>query len=248
MVPLLSVGAFILIPVLYLVIATLPDAEKIFVSDVLFAVVSSVPAGVGLLMVRRYGVRSRLGVGFFGLSLGALFYALGEITWMVLEAFLGISIPFPSVADVFYVSAYPFLAMGLLTYYLTFRVPLTKTMWAIVLLVIVGAVGTTFQLLFAPLLTESADLLTKTLDLAYPALDMVLIVLALLGIAVFRTSMMGRVWFLMNASLILFAVSDLLFSYTTLLEVYYSGHPLEIFWLWGYIGLALAFYQHRKLL
>jgi hypothetical protein len=41
-------------------------------------------------------------------------------------------------------------------------------------------------------------------------------------------------------------VADLLFSYTTLQGTYYNGHPLELFYHWGYILYALAFYVHTK--
>jgi hypothetical protein len=41
-------------------------------------------------------------------------------------------------------------------------------------------------------------------------------------------------------------VADLLFSYTTLNGTYHDGHWLELFFHWGYILFALAFYTHRK--
>ncbi|MDI6690745.1 MAG: hypothetical protein QME50_02615 [Candidatus Bathyarchaeota archaeon] len=39
---------------------------------------------------------------------------------------------------------------------------------------------------------------------------------------------------------------DILFSYTTLQESYYSGHFLELFYHFGYIFFLLAFYIHTK--
>jgi hypothetical protein len=38
----------------------------------------------------------------------------------------------------------------------------------------------------------------------------------------------------------------MLWSYTTLQETYYDGHPLELLFHWGYILFALAFYTHMK--
>jgi hypothetical protein len=41
-------------------------------------------------------------------------------------------------------------------------------------------------------------------------------------------------------------VGDMLFSYATSQKTYFNGHPLDLFFYWGYIFFALAFYTHMK--
>jgi len=41
-------------------------------------------------------------------------------------------------------------------------------------------------------------------------------------------------------------VADSSFSYTTAQGTYYAGHPLELFFHFGYLAFLLAFYLHTK--
>jgi len=47
-------------------------------------------------------------------------------------------------------------------------------------------------------------------------------------------------------TVILNIVADLLFTYADLQGFYYEGHPLELFWLWGYVAAILGLYIHRR--
>ena len=53
-----------------------------------------------------------LGVGL--LSLGALSWAAGEAIWSWLAVIAGVAVPFPSVADAFYLGGVPIAAAGIL--------------------------------------------------------------------------------------------------------------------------------------
>jgi len=83
-------------------------------------------------------------------------------------------------------------------------------------------------------------------DIAYPALDISLLMLALMGLLVFLKGRIGKAWLLITGAIVMNVIADMLWSYTTLQETYYDGHPLELLFHWGYILFALAFYTHMK--
>lgn len=106
-------------------------------------------------------------------------------------------------------------------------------------------VGSTFVFLLNTLITEQADIYTKAFDVAYPGLDAILLSLV---VAVFLTLKGGKLassWLWIGLGVLLTAIVDIIFSLGTLQGWYYSGHPIELFWVWGYVSMALGFYDQR---
>jgi len=97
---------------------------------------------------------------------------------------------------------------------------------------------------------SAINLTTLLVGLAYPLLDLSLLAQAMLGLLVFTTTelkgKMGSVWLLINAGIIMNVFGDILFSYTNLENIYYIGHPLELFFHLGYLFFLLSFYTHVK--
>ena len=57
---------------------------------------------------------------------------------------------------------------------------------------------------------------------------------------------MARPWMWISIGLLLNAFADMLFSLGTLQGWYYSGHPVELVQLYGYIALGLGFYEQSE--
>jgi len=108
------------------------------------------------------------------------------------------------------------------------------------------------SLLIIPLFSEVSqqNFVTTSISFAYPSLDLLLFLVAVLGFLVFTfTRLKGRIgvaWLLMNAAILLNVLGDMTFSYTTLNDTYYNGHPQELLFHWGYLLFALAFYVHAR--
>lgn len=220
--------------------------EPVLVStDVLFMVVSGSCALLGLLAVRELGFRGKFGFVHLGLFLAVFLWFLGETGWGIYEIFLHVEVPYPSLADVFYLAGYLPAAVGMMQFLWFFRKPFTPRRLAVVFLSGLVTVGASWVALYAPL-TESADILTKTMDVGYPVLDVLLIVLAIMMAMAFADGSIGKAWLWIAVGLLLNAVGDIAFSYGTLMGWYYSGHPMELLYLWGYLSLGLGFAQQAK--
>jgi len=75
-------------------------------TDLFFIAVSGACCFLGLLVVRKWGFRGKFGVVHAGLFLCVLLWFVAETVWGIYEVILHVDIPYPSVADLFYLAGY----------------------------------------------------------------------------------------------------------------------------------------------
>ena len=97
-------------------------------------------------------------------------------------------------------------------------------------------------------LNQGKEILEVFFDLAYPLLDSLLLSISFAGVLIFLSGKIDRVWMFLVCAMALNAVADLAFSYLTLFDIYYTGHPIDLFWILGYFMFALAFHEQGKIL
>jgi hypothetical protein len=101
--------------------------------------------------------------------------------------------------------------------------------------------GLSASVLLVPLITESADIVTKLFDIAYPLLDTILILGAVMMLLAFGEGRLREGWVWIVLGMLLDGLGDIAFSYGTLTGWYYSGHPIEIIYVYSYLALGLGF-------
>jgi len=221
-----------------------------FFSNAFYPFVAGVAVIVSGFALRKYWGNpgdkySKIWTSF---TLGMVFWFLGELSWAIYALLLSIEIPYPSIADVVWLIGYVPLFIALYLYIRTFQFAISKTMFTIAT-VAVCITSLAFLLFLVPPIFADAsehDMVTLTVDIAYPALDIVLFSLSILGMLIFAKGKIAQAWLLINGAILMNVVGDVLFSYTTLQGTYYNGHWSELFFAWGYILFALAFYVHNK--
>jgi hypothetical protein len=200
-----------------------------------------------LALVKYWGsFRERFSLSWLCFAVGLGLWFLGEVSWSVYTLLLSVELPYPSIADVFWLSGYIPIFIALFLYVKTFlQVLSSRVIYAVTVAVLFLAV-LVFAFLAAPVFGAEEDLGVVFADFAYPVFDAVLLYLATLGFAIFFKGRIGRSWLFLTAGLISITLADILFSYTTANEIYYCGHPLELLYHFGYMLLFLAFYTHIK--
>jgi len=221
-------------------------------------VVSPFIAGVAVLSsffaLRRYwdNIGSRLSRIWLCFALGMFLWFLGELGWAIYTMVLNVEIPYPSIADIFWLSGYVPLFIALLLYIQIIKPAISKMMLFTADAIVAGVGVIIFPVLVIPVIAYASeqDLVTLSIDLAYPGLDLVLFLEAILGLLVFTISRLksrvGVAWHFINIAIIFNVVADITFSYFTLEGTYYNGHPQELLFHVGYLLFALAFYVHSK--
>jgi len=249
----LSLIVSISLTILYIIGQSDLEFMRIF-SNIAFAPVAFAPVVVALETSRRYGweFKSKLGRIWSMFLIGLFLWFLGEFVWAIYVLGFKIDVPYPSVADVFYLLGYPVFIYGLIMYFMEFRPTLSLKTAKSGLLIAAVVIMLTIVFLYAPIITSSESLETIFLDLLYITLDLIILIfsaeafLLTLGYQSLVGGGLWKAWLFLTVGAMLDAVADLLFSNLTLLDVYYEGHPSELLYLWAYVAYCLAFYIHGK--
>lgn len=216
-------------------------------SNAIFPFLAGTAVISAFFAMRRYGNEKKIFSSvWLCFTIGMLLWFLGETGWAIYTFFLGTEIPYPSLADVFWLGGYIPLLIALYFYVKIFASVLAKRM--IYMVTVITAILSVFLAfaLIIPIVSVEEDVVALIMDLAYPLLDLALFSTALLGLLIFRKGTIGKSWLLINAGILANVGADIIFSYTTAQGTYYNGHPSELLFIWGYILFALAFYIHMK--
>jgi hypothetical protein len=180
------------------------------------------------------------------LTFGFLFWFLGEVTYSIYALLFGIAIPYPSIADLFWLIGYPLVLVGMAVFLHQFRYAIRRITVIIVLGISAVAVGLIFLLLIMPTISISPILAVNIVGFAYPILDVALLFASLIGVLLFWGGKVGRGWYWIALASILFSLADIGFSYLTARGLYYDGHPLDLFYDYAYVCYGFSVYSQIK--
>ncbi len=193
-----------------------------------------------VIAVRAWKPQTRLPWYLF--ALGQTFFVGGDVITYNYDRFFGTELPFPSVGDVFYLSVYPCLILGIL-WLIRLRAPGGDRESVIdSLIVAIGVSTVSWVFLLSPLARDStSSLLQKMTAMGYPVMDLILLtVVVRLAIGGGRRAL---AFYLMAGATLALFVTDFAYSYLSVQGIVYdqSGY-LEAGWasfyiLWGAAAL-----------
>jgi len=201
-------------------------------------------AAVALLLHVPHSRRE--GIGWRVLAAGMLCTAAGNAWFSLVLADLP-EVPYPSVADGFYLSWYPacYIAIVLVLTAHVGRFPLS--VWLDGLVAGAGVAAVAAALWFRPLtaVDPSAPLLTVVASIAYPVFDLLLLVLLVGVLFILRTATRGWV-VLLTAGLAVTAVSDVVLALHAVAGTYTEGGWGDVGFLVGIVLMAVAAHRSRR--
>ena len=181
------------------------------------------------------------------LGLGITSWVFGQSIFTYYEWVLRQPPPMPSLADIGYLSVYPFLLLGILL--LPSRpVPVaSRTRIALDgLMIMTAAVTFSWYFILGPVMQQGTETtLAKAVATAYPLADFVLIAcLIILASRPEEHSLLPAVR-LLALGLVLIVVADSNFAYWTLHDAYATGTLPDVGWSLGYMLVALGAFAAR---
>jgi hypothetical protein len=222
-------------------------------TDILFILVSGGVSLYAFLVINEMrrsttkypNLEERVGKAYYGIFLAIFLWFLGETTWGIYEVILRVPIPYPSIADIFYLAGYIPALVSTAAFMWIFRRMTTSTRKVAVSLLGLAIIGAVSAFLLQPLATSPSTILKKTLDFAYPFLDAVLLALVSMIMIGLSGVTLAKPWRWIFAGFLVYSIADIMFSWGTLTGWYYSGHPIELLWLYGYLAIAIGFNQQK---
>jgi hypothetical protein len=239
----LFAALFIIIAAVYVLRYSQLLGNVLFLLPPLLAVVC------GLYAVRTYHFANVHGKSMALLTTGLLCLFIGELLFFLFQFVFHIN-PFPSVADIFYLAAYPLLLAGLLReitlHHVSWR-DLSKLVLALVLLLMVALVFIVAYFGVFLAYNPGDAVINNSIAIAYGIADLMLIVpsLFILNMALdYRGGKLFNSWILILLALIFMMAGDILFAifrdkYTSLIRPYTF---IDLTWVASYLFFAYSFF------
>ncbi len=174
----------------------------------------------------------------FAFSAGFLLWTIAESIWMYYELVLGIEVPFPSFADLFWTIGYIPMLVALYLKKRDMFITKEKNIAAYV----GGVIMLTFIIfIFLPLFIEMSGM-ERVLSFIYISFDYIFALFSLSVLLVGGTGKFIRPWLTLAAAYAAFTLFDISFAWFTAKDLYYTGHPIDLVYSTSYLLLTLAAY------
>ena len=178
------------------------------------------------------------------ITIGFILYTIAESIYFVLALSYGpVSVPVPSAADIFWVSAYiPFAAAFVLAIR-AIRMKFTRAMLGLWIVLSAAILVVVIGVIVAPVVVSATgpDAFSTDFSMVYPFEDVVIIVLVLVILLKFRSGEVAKPWAVLILGFILTAVGDIWFGYATYMNTYSIAYdPVDFFLSLGYLASIAA--------
>src|SRR5467141_502296 len=207
------------------------------IDDIGEAVAAGIASIACVWAARRAHGRDRLGWALMGTSAGL--WAAGEVVWSIYEVGLGVQVPYPSLADVGFLSAVPFAIAGIRAFWGDARGTSARwRVWFDGLIVALALTSTAWAFGLKSVWLSNSS--TKLLDLAYPVSDILIGTILILAIRRASQQQAGRMAFLL-AGVALYSIADSAFAYLNAQGAFGAvGNVIDTGWFAGFLMIALA--------
>ncbi len=221
------------------------------IRDILYVSTPLVATIAGVFALTKFGTKGARAKSLLFLTCGMGCFFVGELLWNYYELVLHVK-PFPSIADIFYLAAYPLLFVGLLNEIKTTRIDLSAfapsvkflTSLIIVLLFIIVLYFGVYQAYDA-----REVFLANVIAMGYGIGDLLLIIVNMFLLVMaweFRGGKFSRIWTVLFVGFLFTLLADILFAtYTDQYEtqVYFYKAFLDSLWMAGYLLFAYSLFE-----
>lgn len=213
-------------------------------TDWIFEPISGSVVVLSIISSKRHGITGSHGKAWISFTIFSAMWFIAETVWMILELFYNQK-PFPSLADAFYLVGYPAYFVFAILYIKPVRDGITKKMITVSLLVAAAVLVPNLYMAFDN--SSGEDQLSTILGAIYPVADAIVLGPALIGVMLFFGGRVNFLWSLMLLGVIVEVIADTGFQYFSLDNSIYTGHPIDILFLWSYVLFSFGVYDHIKI-
>lgn len=214
------------------------------VSIVLFFIVPIIFAVIAIANSKRNGIIGNHGKAWFFFACLAVSQFVADQTWFVYDKIFE-SDPFPSVADVFYLSFFPFFIIFSINYLTPVKNAISKKLVlgsiSLALISLVVAFYLTYSLDFSYFIESPFE---SAIALSYTIGDSLVLIPTILAITLFLRGKVNLSWVLIFLGVLTMIATDSLFFIEEIESNYGYGHPLDAGYLWMYVFFIFGIYSN----
>jgi hypothetical protein len=228
------------------------NSEMRLITNIPLNIAAGIALYLCLLIMYKFKLANRYDNTHTFLTLGIGMWFVAETVYTYYQLGLSVETPFPSLADVFYLSGYIFFGFYVYSILKLLRKTIDRDL--IVLVSIAAAISITYMLNLsfgiAQFLTASEELVRTILSISYFVIDGILFVPATLILWNMRKwDIEYTHWILISLFILFNAIGDIGFGYGAII-----GTVGEEQWIWdiffnaGYLTLVCALFWQNKYL
>jgi hypothetical protein len=212
-------------------------------ADIVYLLLPLLASITGFWAMKSYR-SSKQSFSILFLSAGMVCYFIAEVLFVLLGSFLNMPTT-PSIADVFYLLAYPLFFIGLLKKILQERVSFSlKKNWPFILLAVVFVVLFSYLSIFSSYDPQD-DFLKNLILISYGIGDLILTISCLFILVIvfeYEGGKMSYPWLILNMSFLIMLITDLFYAiYPDEYEsIVYIKVILDTCWMLSYMLFSLA--------
>lgn len=194
--------------------------------------------GIAIFYSTKFGIKSNLGKMLLFFGLGLWCYAAGLVVWVYYNFFLRVGIPFPSLADIFFVLFYP--VMGLACYNLLrmYKPLINRAILRDSVLIAIISLLAVFLFFEKPDLSSHLGLIEKIINVLYPGGDTILVAMVLIALRIGGGKIHPSLYILLFG-LTVQASADFLFVFRNANSTYWNGDISDLLYTCG--GYIISF-------
>ena len=228
------------------IILLAPDIEmQNYFGNILRPLVAAVASGLALIVVYRQKVSGIFGRSYAFLAGGLVLYLVAEILWGYYSIGLGIEVPFPSLADAFWLAAYGPFGYGLFSLSRLYTKHGKSKMKALAVMSLSVAAFSSYYVLQLISVSDLTDPIPLAISITYPILDGILLVPALLVIISSGKGYLTSIpWIFV--SWIFTAIADSIFGFTAVTSIAGDISVWNLFYNAAYLSMATGLFWHNR--
>ena len=228
-----------------LLFSDLSDNEEFTIDDG-FYLAGILGCGIaGTIVSKKYWGSEVFGKAYLFLGIGFFSWFIGDTMYFYYDYVLKID-TWPTPADVFFVGFYVLATLHLYLNSRYFRKDWNAPMKISIIVIPIVIVATYTIVAFF----EWGDYEELPFDLFYGAIfaagSAIVLAFAVVGVSVFRQSILGKVWLLLAIGIFLSTLADVWYVYLEIFEVFTSQHPANTIWVASFMIIIYALYKHQK--
>ncbi|MGQ0771245.1 MAG: hypothetical protein ACT4NT_00530 [Nitrososphaerota archaeon] len=243
-------GIIVALAIAYQVGSFYVDKNAFSITDILYLSGILSCAILSIFVAKRYRGSEVFGKAYFFLGIGFISWFIGEVLYYYYLFVMKIN-PWPSPSDVFFIGSYVFA-----TLHLVLNTRYFKRSWNILMKVWITVIPISITVIYILVAAQEWGTYTDLpFDLFYSGIFAggvsAELAFAVIGLSVFRHSVLGTVWLLLVVGIFLWAVADIWFVYSEIFfeegEYLSPSHPINTLWILTFMLVTYALFRHRKM-
>ncbi|MFH0798272.1 MAG: hypothetical protein V1906_02565 [Candidatus Woesearchaeota archaeon] len=242
-----SVALIVYLALIFIAYSTgiIPSDSRILWQNLIYLLAPLAAVSFGFCAFSKYGFKSDLGKSIFFIALGFASIFVGELIFAFSEVVLGID-AFPSIADIFFLSAYPLIFIGILKSIRLCRIRWTgcKVLLSVIISVALFAVTSYYGIYLA--YDAQSGMFENVIAISYGVMDIIILLSLILMVNCsieLKGGMLTKSWALFSIAFVSAWIADMVYAiyHESYSEASFAIRQIDYIWIIEFMLMAVGF-------